>query len=223
MQSYVSAYATGLGTLSIAGAGLVYSTIFRYVRVSSLVSRVKSPCQWKPGSRPHESHISALHSWISCSWLRVYRDMFCCECSPRNDFCKSEVLDICDGVGVCRWSIFTILICRCKICPCFSVTNGYWCNSHRKRNHFQPSRRLNFRQFLTCRNCWYHFPNFLRHCHRGGICGFHTWPFLSENENFAEGVLLQSYHKGERCTQYIPSCMKYEVIYFGYWGHFGHL
>jgi hypothetical protein len=38
MQSYVSAYATGLGTLSIAGAGLVYSTIFRYVRISSLIS-----------------------------------------------------------------------------------------------------------------------------------------------------------------------------------------
>jgi hypothetical protein len=37
MRTYVSYYATGLGALSIAGAGLVYSTIFGHVVVSSLV------------------------------------------------------------------------------------------------------------------------------------------------------------------------------------------
>jgi len=38
MQSYVSAYATGLGTLSIAGAGLVYSTIFSGNQGAGLMS-----------------------------------------------------------------------------------------------------------------------------------------------------------------------------------------
>ena len=33
MRQSTGNYATGLGTLSIAGAGLVYSTIFRYARV----------------------------------------------------------------------------------------------------------------------------------------------------------------------------------------------
>ena len=37
LHTYVDSYATGLGTLSIAGAGLVYSTIFNgYVGVFSL-------------------------------------------------------------------------------------------------------------------------------------------------------------------------------------------
>ena len=62
------------------------------------------------------------------------------------------------------------------------------------------SQRFWFRPFLTCRNCY-----FLRHCHCGGICSFHTWRPLGKDE----GVLCKSYHQGERCTEYIPSCMKF--------------
>ena len=111
--------------------------------------------------------------------------------------------------------------CQCKICPCFSVTNGCWCNSHRKRDYFWPSCQLDWsRPFLTCRNCWHHFPNFLWHSHRGGIYDFHTCLFLSGKEISEAGVLWKSYNQGERCIGYIPSCMKLQVLNvgrFNYW------
>ena len=69
--------------------------------------RRAEPCSQKdrPGERggPYESYISAFHRRVSCSRLRVHRDMLGRECSPRNDFCKSEILDCRDDVGVSRW------------------------------------------------------------------------------------------------------------------------
>ncbi len=104
MQQFVGNYAVGLGTLSISGAGLVYSTLFGYASVFLL-----GLCSWACSQRkqgkhgPRDSHISILHSRISDSRLCVYWDTLGRKCSQGNAFYKPSVLDRRHIVGVPLW------------------------------------------------------------------------------------------------------------------------